>query len=498
MGPLDRATLALRRDTTLGTLMERLARVNRDRRLVEEAGTGLTLTYAEAAARVASMAAGIAARTAPGDRVVVAVENGYELFLLCLAASRAGAVAVPVNPKMTASEIDHVTTDSRAALVIERAADVEGAGGAGGEPMAEAAPAKVSDVAAIFYTSGTTGKPKGAELTHAALIGSATAAALYPAGLRRDEIVSGMPVAHIAGFSILLTAACSGVPLYLLPKFRPTDALDAIESRRATMFIGVPTMYRMMLEAGAEQRDLRSIRLWASGADAMPAELVQTFKKLGAIATLPVVGASVGEAIFIDGYGMVELAGGVAVKISLPLVDLPLVAMPGYQLRAVDDQGRQVRVGEVGELAVKGPGVLKGYHGKEEATAEVLQGGWLRTGDLARRQPFGLVSLAGRKKHVIKHGGYSVFAVEVEHVLEEHAGVAEAAVIGLPDERQGEVPVAVVRCGAGPAPTEAELIAWAAERLADYKVPQRIRFVDELPRTGTDKVQKDELRHLFT
>ena len=195
---------------------------------------------------------------------------------------------------------------------------------------------------------------------------------------------------------------------------------------------------------------------------------------------------------------MVELAGGVAVKVSPPGFDLPLVPLPRYSLKAVDDEGAEVARGEVGELVVKGPGVLKGYHGSEEATRRVLTpDGWLRTGDLARRGPFGLVTLAGRKKHVIKHGGYSVFAVEVETSLEEHPDVAEAAVVGLPDDRKGEVPVAVVRCAPGSSLTEDALLAWCRENLAEYKAPVRVRLVDELPRTGTDKVAKDELLALF-
>jgi acyl-CoA synthetase (AMP-forming)/AMP-acid ligase II len=494
MNPFPRIALARDTDLTLGRLLEQLAELNGDRPLVEEHASGLALTYREGADRVAEYAAGIAAKSDPGDRVVIAAPNGYEFFLLCLAASRAGTVPVPVNPQMTKKEVDYVIDDSSAHLVVRGVDEVSGSG-----RLDDARPCDAGDVAAIFYTSGTTGKPKGAELTHRALLGSAAMAALYPAGLRRDEMVCGMPVAHIAGFTILLMTACLGVPLYLLPKFRPDWALDAIESRRATAFIGVPAMYRMMVEAGAEQRDLHSIRLWASGADAMPDDLIKVFKRLGATATLPVVNANIGEAIFIDGYGMVELAGGAAIRISLPWIQLPLVPLPGYQLKAVDDKGDEVGMGEVGELAVKGPGVLKGYHGKKEATEEVLlPDGFLRTGDLARRQPFGLVSLAGRKKHVIKHGGYSVFAVEVEHTLEEHPDIAEAAVVGLPDERKGEVPVAVVRVREGADVTPDALVAWAAEHMADYKPPRQIRIVDDLPRTGTDKVQKDKLKELFS
>ena len=141
---------------------------------------------------------------------------------------------------------------------------------------------------------------------------------------------------------------------------------------------------------------------------------------------------------------------------------------------------------------------MKGYHGKDDATKETItEDGWLRTGDLARKGPLGLVQFAGRKKHVIKHGGYSVFAVEVEHSMEEHPAVAECAVLGLPDERKGEIPVAVVRLGDGEGVTEADLVCWAKEHMSDYKAPQRVVFVDELPRTGTDKVQKNELRTLF-
>ena len=325
---------------------------------------------------------------------------------------------------------------------------------------------------------------------------------LFPARLRRDEAVTGMPVAHIAGFSMLVQAAALGVPVYLLRKFRPDTALDAIEQRKATVFIGVPAMYRMMAEAGAETRDLSSIRLWASGADAMPFELAKKFQRLGASATLPFIGKSVGEAMFVDGYGMVELGGGVALKVLPPLLPVSgavAIPLPGFKMKVVDDEGRPVAGGTVGELVVKGPGVMRGYHGKRGATDEALTAdGWMRTGDLARRRHLGLVELAGRKKDVIKHGGYSVFAVEVEAALGMHPAVAEAAVVGLPDERKGEVPVAAVILREGHTLTEAGLVAWADERLSDYKVPRRVLFVSELPRTGTDKVQKAELKKQFS
>ncbi|MBV8386770.1 MAG: long-chain fatty acid--CoA ligase, partial [Acidimicrobiia bacterium] len=426
MNQLERFRVAFSGDVALAEQYDRLAKANGDAPLVEEADTGLKLTFAEAADRVARMSGGIRAKISKGDPVVVNAPNGYEFFLICMAIMRAGGIAVPVNPQMRDEEIEYVKGDSGASLTVQSGDEVMGDAG---EP-AEASP---DDVAGIFYTSGTTGKPKGAKLSHKALLGSGVMMAAYPAGLRRDECVSGMPVAHIAGFSLMLMLACGGIPVYMLPKFRPDNALDAIEERRATMFIGVPAMYRMMVEAGAEERDLRSVRLWASGADVMPEDLIRKFKKMGAIATLPLVGASVGEAAFVDGYGMVELGGGVAVRFSIPMMNVPFASnvvspLPGYKLRVIDDEtGEDVRLGQVGELVVKGPGVMKGYHGKDDATKETItEDGWLRTGDLARKGPLGLVQFAGRKKHVIKHGGYSVFAVEVERALEENEAVAEA------------------------------------------------------------------------
>jgi acyl-CoA synthetase (AMP-forming)/AMP-acid ligase II len=497
---IERASLLLRRDVTVGTLMDRLEKVHGDRTLVLEAEGGLSLTYAQAAKRVRRWAGGIAARTSPGDVVVVATPNGYEQMLLCFAAARAGTLPAPVNDQMRKEEIAHVVKDSGATLVLRSASEVDDA-----PPLQAAHPADPGDVAALFYTSGTTGKPKGAALSHRALVGQASSAAMWPTRLHRDEAVIALPVAHIMGFAVLIGLAFAGIPTYLLPKFNPVRVLDAIEARRATMFVGVPAMYRMMEEAGAEDRDLTSVRIWASGADAMPPELAERFKKLGATISVPLLGA-MGQATFAEGYGMVEVGGGVAAKVSPPYVGSgvgPLgealgFALPGYEMRVVDDDGHELAGGHVGELQVKGPGVLKSYWGDEEATAAVLtEDGWLRTGDLARKGPFGLLVFEGRSKHVVKHGGYSVYALEVEHLLEQHPDVLEAVVVGLPDERLGEIPVAVVRLRASASLESADLGWFAGEHLADYKVPKRFVAVDELPRTGTNKVQKAELLALF-
>ena len=495
---LSRASLIAGRGLTLATVADRLAEVHDDRPLVEEAGSPpLRLTYREAADLVARWSGWVAARTEKGERVVVALPNGVRFLLACLAVARAGAVPVPVNSRMRGDEVDHVVTDSGATLVLRDVEELDGA-----DPLAAPADVDPADVAALFYTSGTTGKPKGARLTHRALVGTIGGSALWPSGLRRDEAVLGLPVAHIMGFVVLLAVAGTGVPVYFLPKFDARAVLDAIEQRRATIFVGVPAMYRMLLEAGAEERDLTSVRVWASGADVMPPELARKFKAMGATAT--VLGRPVGQAMFVEGYGMVETGGGAAVRVSPPGFELPFsdsmgVPLPGYRFRVVDDGGREVAPGQVGELLVRGPGVLEGYHGDAAATASALsEDGWLRTGDLARRGPLGTVAFAGRAKDVVKVGGYSVFAVEVERAVEEHPDVLEAAVVGLPDERLGEVPAAAVRLRDGADVDEAALVAWAGERMASYKAPRRFVVVGDLPRTGTNKVQKGELRELFS
>lgn len=494
-----RLRLGLSSDTTLGTVLERLAAVHSGRRLVEEAG-GRSLTYHEAAAKVDGWAGGIATAIRPSDRVVVATPNTYDQFLLSLAACRAGGIAAPVNDHMRAEEIDHVIADAGAALVLRDASDVPAA-----PPLRHAVPAAPGDVAALFYTSGTTGKPKGVELTHRGLLSGVQVGALLPVmQLRRDEAVISLPIAHIMGFAILAGLAGAGIPTCFLPHFRPGDVLDALESRRATMFVGVPAMYRMLLDAGAEQRDLSSVRVWGSGADVMPTELADRFRKMGATARLPLVG-SVGDALFFEGYGLAESAGAVATKVHLPIIDRLLpgdsvgTPLPGYRLKVVDEDGRPTRPGQVGELLVKGPGITPGYWGDGDATSALLTSdGWLRTGDLASPGPFGSVRFAGRSKHVVKRGGYSVYAVEVEAALERHPQVSEAAVVGIPDERLGEVPAAAVLLGPGATVTPDELVEFAAEHLADYKVPVQVVIVDELPRTGTRKVQRDRLRELFT
>jgi acyl-CoA synthetase (AMP-forming)/AMP-acid ligase II len=261
------------------------------------------------------------------------------------------------------------------------------------------------------------------------------------------------------------------------------------------MFVGVPAMYRAMLEGGAEERDLTSVKIWASSADVMPRDLAKRFQKMGRVAG-PV------HAMFFEAYGMVELAGAAMAKVVPPgPVQMPkgFAGMPvfPYRVKVVDTRGGELPRGAVGELCVKGPGVLEGYHKDPGATGKVLRGGWLRTGDLARIGPFGTVFFEGRQKDVIKVGGYSVFPVEVEEEIRRHPKVADAAVLGIADEAKGNVVGAAIVPKKGAKLTEAELEKWARKELAAYRRPKRWMVVKEFPRGSTRKVNKKALAARF-
>lgn len=489
---------------TMADFADTVAALHGDRVAVREElddGAVRELTFTDIAEISRRWSAAIAARSAPGDVVVVAGPNGIDQLLMCLAVSRAGRLPAPVNSQMSPAEVDYVARDAGAGLVVRAGAELDRGKGSRSAPRPPTRPAP-EDIAALFYTSGTTGSPKGAELTHRALVGSLATGLLMPPVLRRSEILMALPVAHIMGFIGLLGPLAAGAPVYFIDRFSAERVLDVIEQRQVSAFVGVPAMYRMMLEAGAADRDLGSVRAFASGADVMPADLARAFKSMGATIDVPLLG-HLGEATFLEAYGMVEVGGGVAAKVSPPYLSVGLgdslgMPLPGWRMRVVDTSGRPVTPGSVGELQLKGPGVLKGYHGDAESSAAVLTpDGWLRTGDLVRAGALGTVVFQGRSKHVVKSGGYSVYPLEVESDLEEHPDVLEAGVVGVPHEKLGEITAAAVRLRPGATVTAEELQAWAERRMAHYKAPKRIVVVDELPRTGTRKVRRGKLVGLF-
>jgi long-chain acyl-CoA synthetase len=465
-----------------------------------------------------------------GDRVVVDMSNRMEIPFTCFALMKIGAVAVPLNFMLTAREIAYIAGDAGAKLMItdrpvfefqikdpsaiptiEKWAVMEKAEGLPGEftelkPLLEAAPPAYpvqekdpEDVVGIFYTSGTTGFPKGAMMTSKSLLtAQRITAALVPA-TANDIGLMALPLAHLFGFGLTLISLSGGLTGMFIRSFDPARILKGIEDSKATIFVGVPAMYAMLLEAGLDGYDLSSVRIWGSSADAMPDEISREFSRRGRLK----VGPFDLDSLFIDAYGMVELSSMTCMKMPLPGLTFPPKCVgfpvPPIRVRVLDEEGRKVKVGEVGELAVKGPCVMKGYWARPEETAAQMVDGWFRTGDMARKDKIGRVYFADRKKDVVKSGGYSVFSVEVEQEILEHPAVCEVAVVGIPHPTKKEVPVAVCVLEEGAAASSDELHEWCRENIARYKSPRAVIIIEaaEMPRTPTLKVLKRDLRERY-
>jgi acyl-coenzyme A synthetase/AMP-(fatty) acid ligase len=515
-----RLGIALRRNLTLSNLTERLAEVHKDRVAFvlpsrSVAAGRATITFRQADRAVARLAASMrAAGVGLGDMVAVLPSNGCDYLFAFLAVVRIGAVAVPINPILKPKEVRTLVDLSKARAVVTDPTTMRSS--VGGKralpgikiwmslpqlgrkraPADAPVPVAPDTVVAVMYTSGTTGRPKGARLTNEGLLSLLSTAALNPTGLPGTvrSAVTALPIAHIMGLATALGLMLAGITNRMFPRFDPKRVLGAIERHGPELFIGVPAMYRSMLEAGAAERDLTSVKAWASAADVMPRDLARKFQSFGRlIGPIP--------AAFLEAYGMVELGGAAMARVSPPGLDVlgrsAGVPLPPYHVKVVDEQGRKVAAGKVGELVVKGPGVLESYQGDPEATRKVLRGGWLRTGDLARMGPLGTVVLEGRKKEVIKVGGYSVFPVEVETELRRHPKVADAAVVGVRDSGKGTVPAAAVVPAKGKKLTPAELERWAHNEIASYRRPRRWLVLDELPRGSTRKADKRKIAGMF-
>jgi acyl-CoA synthetase (AMP-forming)/AMP-acid ligase II len=525
-----RVLLALRRDLAVANITERLGSVYGDRMAFHlEQPSAFSrkreLTFNDVDRIVARIATTLMKAGLPlGELTAVVPSNGIDFLLTFLAVVRAGGVAVPMNPVLkreevrTLAELSEVTTligDSktfrntigarRGLRSIENWFSIGPHAGAV-DLVARARRVKTplpalrspeDTVVAVMYTSGTTGRPKGARLTNSGLLSMLSPTALQPTGLPFTvrAAVTALPLAHIMGLSASIALMLGGITNHMLAHFDAAKVLDVIERDGIDMFVGVPAMYRAMLEAGAEERDLTSVMVWASGADVMPRDLAKRFQKMGRL------GGPV-RALFFEAYGMVELAGAAMAKVVPPgPIDLPksLAGMPifPYRVKVVDKDGNHLPRGRVGELCVKGPGVLEGYHKDPDATGAVLKGGWLRTGDLARIGPLGTVFFEGRQKDVIKVGGYSVFPVEVEEEIRRHPKVSDAAVLGVSDEAKGQVVASAVVPIKGAKLTERELETWAKKELAVYRRPKRWLIVSKLPRGSTRKVDKTALARRF-
>ena len=468
----------------------------------------LVLTYAQlhdAAARVTALLA--AAGVGPGDRVGLMLPNIPAFPIAFYGALGAGAIVVPMNPLLKGREVAYYLSDSGAKVLFawhdfageaaKGAADVGAqmisvdepdlAGPlAGVTPHASWADAAADDDAVILYTSGTTGTPKGAQLTHGGLARNARLTAETLLNNNPDDVMMGcLPLFHVFGLTCGLnaTVAAAGT-LTLLPRFDPGRALEIIERDAVTIFEGVPTMYAAMLHhPGADASRAATLRVCVSGGAAMPVEILRRFEaKFGCV--------------ILEGYGLSETSP--VASFSHP--DKPRkpgsVGTPveGVEMRLVGTDGATVPAGEVGEIAIRGHNVMKGYWGRPDATAEAIPDGWFRTGDLARVDEDGYYFIVDRKKEMIIRGGYNVYPREIEEVLHEHPAVAEAAVIGIPHPELGEEVGAAIALKPGATATPEELRAFAKERVAAYKYPRHVWLVDELPKGPTGKILRRAVR----
>ncbi|MEU2237060.1 long-chain-fatty-acid--CoA ligase [Streptomyces vietnamensis] len=463
------------------------------------------ITYAELDERSARAAALLSSEgVRPGDRVALMLPNVPEFVVLYYGVLRAGAVVVPMNPLLKTRETEFHLADSGAVRLFEwHQAPGEGAQGAaaagvrhtavepvafaaalaGQEPLAGVADTDDEDMAVLLYTSGTTGRPKGAVLSHGGLRHNTEVNSVHIQEMTPEDVVVGcLPLFHIFGQICTMSAAVrSGASLVLIPRFEPGAVLAAIARERATVFEGVPTMYAALLQHPSET-DVSTLRMCISGGASLPVEILHGFERRFGCAVL-------------EGFGMSETSPVVtfnhpdrprkAGSIGTPIRDV--------EVRLLDDKGQDVAPGGIGELAVRGPNLMKGYWNRPEETAAAIPDGWLRSGDLARADEDGYLYIVDRKKDMIIRGGYNVYPREIEEVLHEHPAVALAAVVGVPHPELGEEVAAAIVLRPGAQVLPDELREYVKDRVAAYKYPRRVWLVDALPLGPSGKILKREI-----
>ncbi len=457
---------------------------------------------AQGAARVAGWLQSLG--VAPGDRVAVSLPNIPHMPIIYYGILWAGGVVVPVNPLYKSREFAYVLRDSdaRAFFAWDGVAEEAGKGAAEtgcefvsvvpaeflGLVMAHEPVALVDrddqDTAVVLYTSGTTGSPKGAELTHANMARNAQVSVDLVGATPDDVVFGGLPLFHSFGQTVMMNmAVLAGATLTLIPRFDATKALEVLQRDRVTIMGGVPTMYVALTQhPDKADYDLSSLRVCASGGASLPVEVLRGFE------------AAFG-AILLEGYGLSETSPVASFNHADRERKPGSIGQPieGVEFRLIDGEWNDVPEGEIGEIAIKGHNVMKGYLGKPEATAEVMNGEWFRTGDLARRDADGYYFIVDRAKDMIIRGGFNVYPREVEEVLYEHPAVGTAAVIGVPHPSLGEEVAAAVTLKPGASATEDELREFVKERVAPYKYPRVIWITPELPLTPTGKILKREI-----
>ena len=482
---------------------------------------GGRLTYRELDHASDLLAAALAASgIEPGDRVALQLPNIPQFLISYFGILKAGAVVVPLNVLLRAPEVAFHLSDSGARVLITwdgvlaeaakgaEAAGVEtiyavgpaaGSGVTGSEvaapferlldgaaPPREIATREPTDTAVIVYTSGTTGRPKGAELTHLQLYMNADIPGRLFDVQPDDVVITALPLFHVFGLSSILDICVRfGCTMSLIPRFTAAAALAAIQRDRATIFEGVPTMFADLLSCpDLDAYDLSSLRIAISGGASIPAPVLDAFEERFGL-------------VILEGYGLTETASTTTFNVSVDERRAYSVGKPiwGTQTQVWDSDGHLLPPGRenVGEIVTRGLHVMKGYWHNPEATAAAFTGDWLHTGDLGYFDEDRFLFVVSRKKELIIRGGYNVYPSEIENVLHAHPAIAEAAVVGVPDERLGEEVMAVVILRPGMEVAERELVSYCRGQLAAYKCPRVYQFRAELPKNTLGKILKDEL-----
>jgi long-chain acyl-CoA synthetase len=440
-----------------------------------------------------------------GDKVGLMVPNVPHFAAIYYGILRAGAVVVPMNVLLKQREVEYYLKDSDAKLLFYWAdfgPEAEpGAEHAGCDVIAVTAQEFLAELfqtdlveelvecgsdetAVMLYTSGTTGTPKGAELTHANLSTNAEVSSeLFHLGAE-TVMLGALPLFHAFGQTCALnTVILAGGCLSLLPRFEPSKALEIIQRDKVNVFEGVPSMYGAMLHApDRDQYDLTSLKLCASGGAAMPVEIMRNFENEFGCKIL-------------EGYGLSETSPVASFNHPDRERKPGSIGTPirGVEMKVVDDDDNDLATGEVGEIVIRGHDVMKGYYNRLEATETAMRGGWFHTGDMARVDEDGYFFIVDRKKDMIIRNGFNVYPREIEEVLYEHPAVREAAVVGIPDDEYGEEIGAAVSLKDGAEVTTDELREFVKSQVAAYKYPRRIWIVDELPKGPTGKILKREI-----
>lgn len=478
---------------------------------IKDGETGREVTYGEFH-RLASAGADFLREEhgiGPGDRVAAFAANELEYVFLFFALQRLGAILVPVNFRLTPREVEHILADCDAKLLIyqdDLAPVIEAVpaaarpkalrpllgAGSFAEKIVERPAREVpfdgrpDDACMIIYTSGTTGAPKGAVLTNQMLFWNSVNTTLRLNISQTDATVIFLPFFHTGGWNVLTTPFLHrGAKVIFLKKFDADRILELSESEKCTLLFGVPTTMDMMARSPKfGSSSLKSIRYAIVGGEPMPVELIRTWHDKG----VPIR----------QGYGLTEFGPNVfSLNEEDAIRKIGSIGFPNFYVdtRIVDDEGRDVAANEVGELILRGPMAMKGYWRNDKATAETLKDGWLHTGDLVRRDDEGYVYVVGRKKDMFKSGGENVYPVELEQVIRQVPGVREAAVIGVPDEKWGEVGKAFVVKDLDTL-TEEHLREFCQRNLAKFKIPKHFVFLPGLPKGDSGKILKKALRDL--